>query len=222
MDNNHDNSRGPMKLHGFHRSSASFRVRIALNLKGISYETITHDLTQGAHRLASYLAINSQGLLPALEDHGVILTQSSAIIEYLEDRVPAPAILPTNPADRARVRALAQIIAADTHHVSTMRVSAYLKTRLDCNSAAVQAWQHHWLNESFGAFERALACDARTGSYCHGDTPTMADIFLVPQAVSAQRINFDVHAYPTIARIVETCLRVPGFALAHPDNLALA
>lgn len=217
MDHPHDHGRGPMILHGFHRSSASFRVRIALNLKEIAYQTVTHDLTQGAHRVASYLAVNPQGLLPALEDHGVTLTQSSPIIEYLDEHVPSPALLPAGAADRARVRALAQIIAADTHHVTTMRVSAYLKTRLGCDNAGVQAWQHHWLKESFGAVECALARDPRTGRYCHGDTPTIADIFLVPQAVSAQRLGFDVDAYPTIARIVAACLRVPAFAQAHPD-----
>jgi len=209
---------GRMKLHGFHRSSASFRVRIALNLKGIAYETVTHDLSRGAHRLGEYTAINPQGLLPALEERGVTLTQSSAIVEYLDERVPAPPLLPDHPADRARVRALAQIIAADTHHVTTLRVGAFLRTQLGQDSGAVRGWQHHWLRESIAAFERLLATDERTGRYCHGDTPTIADIFLVPQIVSAQRLGFDVRAYPTVARIVAGCLREPAFARAHPDD----
>lgn len=207
-----------MKLHGFDRSSASFRVRIALNLKGIAYDTVNHDLARGAQRHSGYLAINPQGLLPALEDRGVVLTQSSAIIEYLDEIMPAPPLLPARPIDRARVRALAQIVAADTHHVTTRRVGAYLSARLGHDGAAVEAWQRHWLAESIGAFERLLAQDARTGRYCHGDTPTLADIFLVPQIVSAQRLGFDAHACPTVSRIVEACLRDPAFAQAHPDN----
>jgi maleylpyruvate isomerase len=207
-----------IKLHGFYRSSASYRVRIALNLKHIPYETLTHDLTLGEHRAPGYLAINPQGLLPAIEDEGAVLTQSAAIIEYLEERYPEPALLPADPLGRARVRALFQLIAADTHHVTSMRVSAYLKTRLEHHDTQVREWQHHWLTESFGALEALLAKSPHTGRFSHGDQPTLADIALVPQVYSARRLGLAFDAWPLIQRISDACSEESAFLQAHPDR----
>lgn len=206
-------------LHGFQRSSASFRVRIALNLKRVEYRTVTHDLSQAEHRAPAYLTINPQGLLPALEDGDRILTQSLAIIEYLEARFPQPPLLPPDPAGAARVRALFQVIAADTHALASMRVGAYLKQRLGHDDAQVRAWQHHWIGQSFDALETLLSRDPLTGEFSHGDRPSLADIALVPQAHTAGRNGLELGAWPTISRISDACLRLPAFAQAHPDHV---
>lgn len=205
-------------LHGFQRSSASFRVRIALNLKRVDHETVIHDLGAGAHRAPEYLAINPQGLLPALDDDGRILTQSLAIIEYLEARFPQPALLPADPIGAARVRALFQLIAADTHPVTSMRVGAYLKERLGHDAAQVRDWQHHWLAESFDALETLLARSPSTGVFSHGDSPTLADIALAPQVYTARRNGLETRPWPTIDRIYDACLRRQEFINAHPDH----
>lgn len=206
-------------LHGFQRSSASFRVRIALNLKRVEYRTVTHDLSLAEHRAPAYLMINPQGLLPALEDGSRILTQSLAIIEYLEARFPQPPLLPPDPAGAARVRALFQVIAADTHALASMRVGAYLKQRLGHDDAQVRAWQHHWIGQSFDALETLLSRDPSTGEFSHGDRPSLADIALVPQAHTAGRNGLEFGAWPTISRISDACLRLPAFAQAHPDHV---
>ncbi|WP_408734457.1 maleylacetoacetate isomerase [Paraburkholderia bannensis] len=207
-----------IKLHGFYRSSASYRTRIALNLKGLAYQTVAHDLTTGAHRAPGYLEINPQGLLPALEVEGAVLTQSGAIIEYLEERHPNPPLLPADPLQRARVRALFQLIAADTHHVTSMRVAAYLRTRLEHNDAELRAWQHHWLTQSFDAFELLLTRNPATGRFCHGNRPTLADLGLVPQVFAAQRLGLDIGKWPMVARIVDACRNEEAFQQAHPDR----
>ncbi|WZB60816.1 glutathione S-transferase N-terminal domain-containing protein [Achromobacter xylosoxidans] len=160
-------------------------MRIALNLKRVEYRTVTHDLSQAEHRAPAYLTINPQGLLPALEDGDRILTQSLAIIEYLEARFPQPPLLPPDPAGAAQVRALFQVIAADTHALASMRVGAYLKQRLGHDDAQVRAWQHHWIGQSFDALETLLSRDPSTGEFSHGDRPSLADIALVPQAHTA-------------------------------------
>lgn len=206
-------------LHGFQRSSASFRVRIALNLKRVEYRTVTHDLSLAEHRAPAYLTINPQGLLPALEEGSRILTQSLAIIEYLEARFPQPPLLPPDPAGAARVRALFQVIAADTHALASMRVGAYLKQRLGHDDAQVRAWQHHWIGQSFDALETLLSRDPSTGEFSHGDRPSLADIALVPQAHTAGRNGLEFGAWPTISRISDACLRLPAFAQAHPDHV---
>ena len=206
-------------LHGFQRSSASFRVRIALNLKRVEYRTVTHDLSLAEHRAPAYLMINPQGLLPALEDGSRILTQSLAIIEYLEARFPQPPLLPPDPAGAARVRALFQVIAADTHALASMRVGAYLKQRLGHDDAQVRAWQHHWIGQSFDALETLLSRDPSTGEFSHGDRPSLADIALVPQAHTAGRNGLELGEWPTISRISDACLRLPAFAQAHPDHV---
>ncbi|WP_337995272.1 maleylacetoacetate isomerase [Burkholderia sp. FERM BP-3421] len=206
-----------IKLHGFYRSSATFRVRIALNLKGVAYESVARDLERGAQREPAYLALNPQGLVPALEVDGVVLNQSLAIIAYLDERHPLPPLLPASAAERARVRALFQIVAADTHPITSMRVSAYLKAH-GFQDAGVRAWQHHWLRRSFDALDALLSAERGTGRFSHGDQPTLADIALVPQVYFARRVGLELDAWPTIIRINEACLAEPAFAHAHPDR----
>src|SRR4051812_40300603 len=160
-----------MKLHGYFRSSAAFRVRIALNLKGIAYENAFVHLLKGGQRAPDYLELNPQGLVPALEDEGELITQSLAIIEYLDETHGDPPLLPGHPGDRARVRALAQIICCDIHPIDNLRVLVYLKEALKQDEAAIRDWFNHWIAEGFGALERHLAESDQTGRFCHGDTP---------------------------------------------------
>ncbi|MDN7182855.1 maleylacetoacetate isomerase [Caballeronia sp. SEWSISQ10-4 2] len=206
-----------MKLHGYFRSSASFRVRIALNLKLLSYETVPVDIALRAHRQPAYLALNPQGLLPTLAIDGALLTQSLAIIEYLDATYPEPPLFPADPLARARVTSLAASIAADIHPLGAARVARYLSEHLGQDADAVLAWQRHWAVEGLRGFEQRLQ-DGFTGRFSHGDTPGAADLFLVPQALTARRAGLDIDAYPTIARIVETCLEVPAFQRALPEN----
>ncbi|PQV54842.1 maleylacetoacetate isomerase [Paraburkholderia sp. BL21I4N1] len=206
-----------MKLHGYFRSSASFRVRIALNLKQRPVEAVSYDIAQRAHRQPAYLALNPQGLLPTLEIDGALLTQSLAIVEYLDTIYPEPPLFPAEPLARARVTSLASSIAADIHPLGAARVARYLGEQLGLDSDAVLAWQRHWAAEGLRAFEQRLQ-DGFTGRFSHGDAPGVADLFLVPQVLTARRVGIDVNAYPTIARIVETCLEVPAFQHALPEN----
>ncbi|WP_273825090.1 maleylacetoacetate isomerase [Pseudomonas asplenii] len=208
-----------IKLHGFHRSSATYRVRIALHLKGLDYVSIEHDLARGEHRQPDYLCLNPQGLVPTLETDGLVLTQSQAIIEYLDEVYPHIPLLPADPRGKARVRALYQLIAADTHHVTSMRAGAYLRTRLGVDEQQVREWQHHWLRESFTAAERWLGSGPH-GRFAHGDQPTLADIALVPQVHAARRLELGLAAWPNLLRVVENSLAEPAFARAHPENQA--
>ena len=205
-----------MKLHGYYRSSASFRVRIALNLKGIDYESVTHHLRRNEQRAPDYLALNPQGLVPVLDDDDDVLIQSLAIIEYLEETHPNPPFLPGHPGDRARVRGLAQLIACDIHPIDNLRVLRYLRNPLGHDEAAVQAWYNHWIAEGFAAFEALIAEDDRTGAFCHGDEPGLADICLVPQVVNSQNYTLDLTPYPTIRRIYDRCMALEPFQRAHP------
>ena len=207
-----------MKLYGFFRSSAAFRVRIALNLKGVSYEQAFVHLRRNDQSKPDYLALNPQGLVPALEDGKALLIQSLAIIEYLEERHPEPPFLPQDPVDRARVRALAGIVACDIHPINNLRVLRYLMRPLGHDEAAVAAWYNHWIAAGFAALERLLAADPRTGRFCHGERPGLADIALVPQVVNAERYRLDMTPYPTIARIFATCMALAPFAAAHPSQ----
>jgi maleylacetoacetate isomerase len=157
--------------------------------------------------------------VPALEIDGTVLVQSLPIIEYLDERYPSPPLLPTDPQDRARVRALAAAVACDIHPINNLRVLRYLHRPLGHDEAAVEAWYNHWITEGFGALEQLLAGDARTGAFCHGDAPGLADIALVPQVFNAYRYNsLDLAPYPTILRIYQTCLKLDAFAAAHPDR----
>lgn len=208
-----------MKLYGYFRSSAAFRVRIALNLKKLEYESAFVHLRRGDQRQPGFLDVNPQGLVPALETDDALLIQSLPIIEYLDETYPSPPLLPRDAKGRARVRALAAIVACDVHPINNLRVLRYLLRPLGHDEAAVETWYNHWIAEGFGALERLLAGDGQTGRFCHGDTPGLADVVLVPQVFNAHRYqSLDLTPYPTIVRIYETCLNIDAFAAAHPDR----
>ena len=207
-----------MKLYGYFRSSAAFRVRIALNLKKLDYETAAIHLRRNDQDKPNYRAVNPQALVPALEHGGRTLIQSLAIIEYLDEIRPEPPLLPQNPADRARVRALAGIVACDIHPINNLRVLRYLTHELGHDETAIAIWYNHWIAAGFQAIEPLLAGDARTGAFCHGDTPGLADITLVPQVVNAERYRLDLAPYPTLVRIYRNCIRLPAFEAAQPRN----
>lgn len=204
-------------LYGYFRSSAAYRVRIALNLKGLAYEQVAVNLVKGEQRAEEKLARNPQGLVPVLEtDDGTRLTQSLAICEYLEERHPEPALLPGDPAGRARVRSLAQLVACEIHPLNNLKVLKYLVHELKLDEAAKLAWYRHWIAEGFTALEARLAGEAATGAFCHGDSPSLADVCLVPQVFNAERFECDLSAYPTIRRIAERCRAMEAFAKAAP------
>jgi maleylacetoacetate isomerase len=207
-----------MKLYGYFRSSAAFRVRIALNLKKLEYETASIHLRRNDQSKSDYLAVNPQGLVPTLVDDGRTLIQSLAIIEYLDETYPAQPLLPRLAADRARVRGLAEIVACDIHPINNLRVLRYLTHSLGHDEAAIAPWYNHWIDAGFQALEGLLAGDPRTGRFCHGDAPGLADITLVPQAVNAERYQLDLAPYPTIGRIFRHCMTLEPFRAAHPDN----
>jgi maleylacetoacetate isomerase len=207
-----------LKLYGYFRSSAAFRVRIALNLKKLDYENAAIHLRRNDQTTPDYLAVNPQGLVPTLDDGGRTLIQSLAIIEYLDETYPDPPLLPIHPADRARVRALAEIVACDIHPINNLRVLRYLTHSLGHGETAIATWYNHWIDAGFRALERLLAGDPRTGAFCHGDRPGIADIALVPQVVNAERYPLDLALYPTIARIRQSCMALEAFAAAHPDR----
>ncbi|WP_010626133.1 maleylacetoacetate isomerase [Halomonas sp. KM-1] len=205
------------KLYGYFRSSAAYRVRIALNLKGLDYAQVPVNLVKGEQRDEANLARNPQGLVPILEtDEGVQLSQSLAICEYLEERHPEPALLPADPEGRARVRSLAQLVACEIHPLNNLKVLKYLVHELKLDEAAKLAWYRHWIAEGFTALEARLAGEPATGEFCHGDSPTLADLCLVPQVFNAERFECDLSAYPTIYRIAERCRAMEAFAKAAP------
>jgi maleylpyruvate isomerase len=205
-----------MKLYGYYRSSAAYRVRIALNLKGLAYENAFVHLRKGEQRAPDYLKLNPQGLVPTLLDGEAALTQSLAILEYLEEVHPRPALLPRDPLARARVRALALTIACDIHPLNNLKVLQYLQKELGLDEAARNAWYGRWVNHGFTAIEAELA-SPETGRFCHGEQPTMADVCLVPQAYNAERLKVDLAPYPTIRRIVAEARALPAFAQAAPE-----
>ena len=207
-----------MKLHGYFRSSAAFRVRIALELKGLAYENAAVHLRKGEQRAEAYLGINPQALVPTLEDGSTVLTQSLAIVEYLEETHPTPPLLPAAPAERARVRALAQIVACDIHPIDNLRVLQYLQSELKADDAAVGRWFDHWIALGFTGLEATLAGDGATGRFCHGDAPGLADVCLVPQVFNARRYALDLSPYPTILRIFEACMQLPAFDRSQPSK----
>ena len=208
-----------MKLHTYFRSSAAYRVRIALHLKGLDYEAVPVHLVRGGgeHRQPAYLGLNPAGLVPALEDAGQVLTQSLAIVEYLEETHPQPALLPAAALDRARVRAIAQAIACDIHPVNNLRVLQYLTRELGVSEEQKNAWYRHWIGVGLQAVEAMLAGDARTGAFCHGDTPGLADCCLVPQVFNARRFGCELSAMPTVLRIADHCAGLEAFRRAAPE-----
>jgi maleylacetoacetate isomerase len=206
-----------MKLYTYFRSSASYRTRIAMTLKGIAYEPQFVHLRRGEQRLKDFLVLNPQGLVPVLVDGNHIVTQSLAIIEYLEETHPQPPLLPHGAEARARVRALAQAVACEMHPLNNLRVLNYLETALGQEEAKRLAWYRHWIAEGFTALEQMLA-NPSTGTFCHGETPTLADICLVPQVYNAVRFSCDLSSFPTVQRINQACLSVPAFRTAAPEN----
>jgi maleylpyruvate isomerase len=209
-----------MKLYGFFRSSAAFRVRIALNLKGLAYEQAPVHLRRNEQFRADYVALQPQALVPALElDDGDVLMQSLAIIEYLDETYPRPPLLPGHPAARARARALALAVACDIHPIDNLRVLRYLADPLRQDAKGVETWYNHWIKIGFDAIERILAEDGQAGEFCQGDQPSIADVCLVPQFFNAQRYpSFDLAPYPTIRRIAANCLKLDAFERARPEN----
>ena len=208
-----------MILYGLGLSSASYRVRIALGLKNLPYTSVVKNLRAGEHRLADFLRINVQGLIPALAlDDGTVLTQSAAIIEYLDEIYPQPPLLPAEPLARARVRALAQSIVSDIHPLNNLRVLRYLEDKLLVDGAARDSWYRHWVEVGFAALERWLVQDADTGRFCHGNSPTLADICLVPQVFNARRFAVDMNPYPRISGVDAVCRELPAFRAAAPEK----
>ena len=206
-----------MKLYTYFRSSASFRVRIALNLKGLAYEPSFVHLPKGEHRAAPYSKVNPQALTPALElDDGAQLAQSLAIIEYLDEAHPAPPLLPRDAKGRARVRSLSLLIACEIHPLNNLRTLQHLKRALGQSEEQVNAWYRHWVADGLAKFE----ADVRAGSgrYCHGDVPTMADCCLAPQIFNAQRYQCDLAPYPVTMRIFEACMKLEAFDRAQPSK----
>jgi maleylacetoacetate isomerase len=208
-----------MMLYGYFRSSAAFRVRIALNLKGIAYEQSSIHLRKNEQGKEDYLSLNPQGLVPTLDDDGELLTQSLAIIEYLDETHAEPPLLPGHPVARARVRSLAMAIACDIHPIDNLRVLRYLMKPLGHDDKAVEEWFNHWIRTGFQGIERILAEDGQAGQFCQGDRPTLADICLVPQVFNAQRYaSFDFKPFPTIMRIFANCMTVEPFDRARPEK----
>ncbi|CCD92875.1 putative maleylacetoacetate isomerase (MAAI) [Bradyrhizobium sp. ORS 375] len=206
-----------MKLYSFWRSLASFRVRIALNIKGVVYEQIAVDVDRREHRDGAYAALNPQMALPSLVlDDGTVLTQSLAILDYLDEACPGPALLPDEAKGRARVRALAAMIACDAHPLTTPRVQRYLAEVLHVDEAARAAWLKHWTAEMLGAVEAQLAGHAATGRFAHGDAPTTADICLAGHVTFAINQGLGLGSMPTVQRVFEAAMALPAFASAHP------
>jgi maleylpyruvate isomerase len=207
-----------MKLYSYFRSSAAYRVRIALNLKNLAYEYMpVHLLRSGGEQLtAEYRKLNPDGVVPTLVDGDVVLQQSLAIIEYLDETHPQPPLLPSDPADRAYVRAVALQLACEVHPLDNLRVLRYLKHQLGVSEEAKNAWYRHWVENGFDSLEARLAAEPRVGKLVFGDEPTLADLCLVPQVFNAQRFNIDTQRYPTIQRIYDYASGLDAFARAAP------
>ena len=207
-----------MKLYTFFRSSTSFRLRIALNLKELPYESHYVSLPKMQHREPAYLDVHPQGLVPTLvEDSGEVFTQSLAMIEYLDERYPEPRLIPDDIGERWYVRAISQIIGCEIHPLNNVRVLKYLKSAFDADDAKVNGeWYAHWIAEGFAGLENFFSAQQRHGRYCLGDQVTMADVCLAPQVFNAQRFNCDLSAYPTVVRIHDACMQLAAFQRAEP------
>jgi maleylpyruvate isomerase len=209
-----------MKLYSYFRSSAAYRVRIALNLKGLAFEYAPiHLLRDGGQQLKpDYRELNPDGIVPTFIDGDNVLTQSLAIIEYLDETHPEPALLPGTPLDRAFIRSVALQIACEIHPVDNLRILKYLKHTLKVGDEAKDTWYRHWLESGFESLEKRLANDSRVGKLCFGNTPTLADLCLVPQVYNARRFNLDMSRYPTIERIADHAAQIDAFARAAPGQ----
>jgi maleylpyruvate isomerase len=206
-----------MVLRDFFRSSASYRVRIALNIKGIPYTRNPLKIRGGEHRSDAYLAVNPQGLVPALEHDGTAVVQSLAIVEYLEDIAPEPPLLPRQPAARAAARAMALVVACEMHPLCNLRVLEYLRRDFGQDEASVTAWYHHWMREGFAALEGMVSAHG-SEQHCCGSSLSLADVFLVPQVYNAERFGCDLSAYPRVSRIAGHLRTLPAFAEAAPER----
>jgi maleylacetoacetate isomerase len=208
-----------LQLYSYFRSSASYRVRIALNLKGLPYEYVPVHLLKdgGQHHTADYQHINPAELVPALVDDGHAIGQSLAIMEYLDETHPEPTLLPRDAMGRARVRGLAQCIACEIHPLNNLRVLQYLERDLKLDEATKADWYRHWITLGFTAVEAMLANNPHTGAFCHGDTPGLADCCLIPQIANSRRFETPLEAFPTIRRIEQACLALDAFANAAPQ-----
>ena len=209
-----------MKLYTYFRSSASYRVRIALAYKGIAHEAAYVSLVKAEHQGDAFRGVNAQGLVPALEDGGQVLIQSLAIIEYLDERHPAPPLLPKDPVERAYVRAVSQIVACEMHPLNNLRTLKYIRKAYKLDEEGVNTWYRHWIADGFGMLEGYLGRERRVGTYCDGDAVSMADCCLVPQVFNAQRYNCELAPYPMIMRIFDACMQLDAFAATQPMKQA--
>ncbi len=206
-----------MKLYNFFRSATSHRLRIALNLKGISTDYIAVDLRTEAHLKEAFKALNPQGLVPALDlGDEQVLIQSPAIIEWLEETYPTPALLPADALDRAHVRALAAIVGCDIHPINNRRILETLRKQFGANEDVINAWCNTWITDGFNAIEALLAADTRRGAFCFGNTPTLADVYLIPQVESSRRFKVDLSQWPCIAAVEAACMQLEAFQKAAP------
>jgi maleylpyruvate isomerase len=206
-----------MQLYTYFRSSAAYRVRIALNLKGLQAEQVYVHLRKGDQKAADYLKLNPQGVVPTLVDGNAAIGQSLAIIEYLDEVHPQPALLPFDPVARARVRQLALLVACEIHPLNNLKVLNYLTGDMGLGEDKRLEWYRHWIDEGLTALEDLLASSPDTGAFCHGDSPGLVDVCLVPQIYNARRFDIDIAPWPTVARINENCLGLDAFAAAAPD-----
>lgn len=201
-------------LYGYYRSSATYRVRIALNLKGLDYTKHGVDLLDNQQHSPAYLEKNPQGLVPALDTPQGVIAQSLAIIEWLETQYPQPALLPGNPAQQALIRSTAYAIACDIHPLNNLRVQSYLDQELGQSKAAIMKWYYHWIDQGFVAIETTI----EAAPFCFGDSPSLADVYLIPQVYNAYRFAMDLSRYPKIQQVYEHCLDLDAFKLASPEQ----
>lgn len=220
MARTQDEAEGRLVLSSYWRSSAAYRVRIGLNLKGLAYAIEPVHLVRdgGEQHAAGYRALNPQGVVPTLRHGDRMLRQSLAILEYLDEVFPGAPLLPATARARQRVRALAQLVACDVHPLNNLRVMQYLERELGASQDARDAWTRHWMTSGFDAFERLLAGDPATGEFCEGHAPGLADCCLVPQLYNARRFEVDLSPYPTLQRVEAACLALPAFDAARPER----